>query len=71
MNRLCNLDNVVYQGTIYPKETDKNTIQKLIQGSYRWNGSLGLIITIIDSLMSIWKSKQPHPKTFGNWEIRV
>ena len=51
MNGLCNLDNVVYQGIIYPKENFKD--RKTYIGFRRRNGSLDTIIIFFLSTMNI------------------
>ena len=54
MGGICNLKNIVYQATIFPKENvkDKNFIME-----FRWSAGSYVIITIfLLSLMNAWKT---------------
>ena len=64
MNGLCNLDNVVYQAIIYPKE-DINILafRPLI-------GKLGMEIINFPSPMSIKKIKLLYLNIIGDWKVK-
>ena len=62
MNGLCNLNNVVYQGIIYPKKNIEDK-KKLLEFP-PWNGKLDTPITNILSPMNIWNTKLPYLSIF-------
>ena len=68
MNGLCNLNNVVYLGMIYPKVNimDRKTY---IEFPPR-NGKLDTQITNILSPTNIWNTKQPNLSNSGVWKIK-
>ena len=69
MNGLCNLENAVYQGIIFPKENIKNRKAYIGISSTKWKW--GFNNHNIHFCMNIQRIKQPYPNTFGNWKISV
>ena len=62
INGLCNLDDVVYQGIIYPKENVKD--RNIYIEFPRRNGNLDTLIINFLYPMNIWKTKQPYLSNF-------
>ena len=68
-NELCNLDNVVYQGIIYPKENVKDRKTYIGISLTKWKSRYAN--QNFFSPMNIWKTKQPSLSIFGVWKIKV
>ena len=67
MNGLCNLNNVVYQGIIYPKENIMEKKKFISEFPQRY-GKLDTRITNILSPMNIWKTQTALSKHF--WSLK-